>query len=164
MTLHNSALGPPQSQTKPEPTHPSVGKNRAGPQAGILNRPPEHLLVAALSFAGSRDPETCRATGEVLREVLRRELRSDLDSVDAATDRTAVAAETAELGFDDQWDRQHLTVVVGFSASRYDALGLPTGHADRPVDLDTQVLAGGYYFVPPLTDAREPWSWAVSAG
>lgn len=28
----------------------------AGPQSGILNRPPEHLIVAALSFAGDRDP------------------------------------------------------------------------------------------------------------
>lgn len=121
--------------SKPEPPKPTVGKNRTGPQSGILNRPPEHLLVAALGFAGSRDPQTCRATLEALRDVVRRELQSDLDPVNAATDRAAVAAETGELGFQDRWDRQHLTVTVGFSASGYDALGLPVGHTDRPVDL-----------------------------
>lgn len=67
--------------------------------------------------------------------MVRRELQSDLDPIDAATDRAAIAAETGELGFQDRWDRQHLSVTVGFSASGYDALGLPVGHADRPADL-----------------------------
>lgn len=121
------------TEAKPKAQEPRHG--RPSPQSGILNRPPEHLLVAALGFAGSRDPQTCRDTVEALREVLRRELASDLDPVDAATDRTAVAAETGELGFADRWDRQHLTVTVGFSAAGYDALGAPAGHPDRPVDL-----------------------------
>lgn len=90
------------SPAQPGPKKPPAGKDRTGPQSGILNRPPEHLLVAAIAFTGPRDPQTCRDTVEALREVVRRELQSDLDPVDDTTDRAAVAAETGELGFNDR--------------------------------------------------------------
>jgi len=106
----------------------------ASHQAGILNRPTEHLLVAGMSFA-TTSPDQTRAALEDLREAVRRELHSDLDEVRESTPRDAPAAETGELGFADGWDRAHLTVTFGLSASGYDALGAPTGHPDRPADL-----------------------------
>lgn len=114
--------------TKAKTAHP-------GPQAGILNRPPEHLLIGAMAFTGTPNIAATRETVEMLREVVRRELASDLDPITLETDATAVAKETGEIGFADSWDRQHLTITVGFSSTGYDALGLPAGHADRPVDL-----------------------------
>jgi deferrochelatase/peroxidase EfeB len=109
----------------------------SGPQAGILNRPTEHLLVASLSFvaADPANPAAARATLEALRTIIEHELHSDLEPLDAQSPRDAVAQETGELGFADGWDRAHLTVTFGLSAAGYDAIGVPEGHADRPVDL-----------------------------
>ncbi|HEY3670035.1 MAG TPA: Dyp-type peroxidase [Acidimicrobiia bacterium] len=106
---------------------------RIGPQAGILNRPPEHQLVAALAFVGERSRQPCVDTLEALRTVLRRELHSDIDSPDATTDKGQPFVETGELGFQDGFDRGHLTVTVSFSASAMDALEVPA--ALRPQDL-----------------------------
>lgn len=96
-------------------------RKRAGtwPQAGILNRPPEHLLLVALTLTGD-----AVASIERLRAVVRRELTSDLDEP---------GAETGELGFADGYDRQHLTVTVGLSSSGFDKLAVTGDH--RPQDL-----------------------------
>lgn len=106
----------------------------SGPQAGILNRPTEHLLVVGMCFPAA-DPSGARALLGELRGVLEKELHSDLEPVDAQTPRDATAPETGELGFADGWDRAHLTVTFGLSVTGYDALGIQAGHPDRPADL-----------------------------
>lgn len=126
--------------------------SKPGPQSGILNRPTEHLLVAALTFAGPREQVTCREIVEELRAIVHAELTSDLEEIDASADGSQVARETGELGFKDRWDRQHLTITVGFSAAGYDALGLPAGHADRPADLIAAPWAQFGDPVPPAGD------------
>jgi deferrochelatase/peroxidase EfeB len=40
----------------------------------------------------------------------------------------------------------------------------PGAGADPLLAFETSVLAGGYYFVPPITTTGEPWSWAVPPG
>lgn len=35
----------------------------------------------------------------------------------------------------------------------------PGAGPDPLMALDNNVLAGGYYFIPPLTDTRKPWTW-----
>jgi deferrochelatase/peroxidase EfeB len=97
------------------------------PQAGITNRPPEHLLVVALDMVGS----DARKTIEDLRNLLRAELSSDLAP---AGDGASPPEETGELGFHDHYDRAHLTVTVGFSSTGYDKLDV-TGD-DRPQDIE----------------------------
>jgi Dyp-type peroxidase family len=37
----------------------------------------------------------------------------------------------------------------------------PDAGIDRLRQFDTHVLAGGYYFIPPLDDKRKPWTWHV---
>lgn len=103
------------------------------PQQGILNRPPEHLLMATLAFIGDRTPQRSRETLELLRELVHRELRSDLDNMDAASPKDTPPAETGELGFADHYDREFLTVTLGISASGFDALN--TAADQRPADL-----------------------------
>lgn len=34
---------------------------------------------------------------------------------------------------------------------------------DKLRQFDQHVLAGGYYFVPPLDDATQPWTWHIPA-
>lgn len=107
-------------------TKTTLGRSRTAPQAGILNRPPEHLLVVALDLSGP-DP---RATVDLLRGLVKDELTSVL-APDA--DPAVAPPETGELGYQKHHDRAHLTITVGFSATGYDKLGV-TG-ADRPADL-----------------------------
>lgn len=99
---------------------------RGGPQAGILNRPPEHLLIAALALTGS----TPRDTVESLRGMIEDELTSIL-ATDA--DPGVAPLETGELGYEKHHDRAHLTITVGFSTTGYDKLGIAA--TDRPADL-----------------------------
>ena len=105
---------------------------RTHPQSGILNRPPEHALVAAFRL-GATDPTTTRAALERLREVERAELRSNLDDQGPTTDKTAPSPETGELGFDDGYDRAHLTITTGLGSGVFDKLGTAADH--RPQDL-----------------------------
>jgi deferrochelatase/peroxidase EfeB len=121
----NPAATPP-SAAEPSPATASAKVDKTAPQAGILNRPPEHLLLAAVTLTGS-DP---RSTVEQIRAIIRAELTSTLAT---ANDPIQPAAETGELGFVDHYDRAHLTITVGFSASGYDKLGVAP--ADRPADL-----------------------------
>ncbi|HYS40945.1 MAG TPA: hypothetical protein VEO01_35480 [Pseudonocardiaceae bacterium] len=100
-------------------------ERRGGPQPGILNRPPEHLVFAALAFAGERSPDVTRQTIEQLRTLLSRELRSDIDNLTADADKSQPYPETGELGFSDGFDRAHLTVTTGFSRNGLEALGVP---------------------------------------
>jgi len=93
----------------------------AGPQAGITNRPPEHVIVACFRVEQT-DPAEVRATFEDLRRVERAELRSDLDDQGPDADRTAPSA-----------DRAHLTITTGFGSSAYDKLGVTADQ--RPQDL-----------------------------
>ena len=101
------------------------------PQYGITNRPPGHLLLAALSFTTS-DPIAVRDAVERLRDIHEREVKSDLDKFDAAN-KGIPSAETGELGFDDGYDRAHLTVTVGFAKGAYEKMGVPP--EQHPVDL-----------------------------
>jgi deferrochelatase/peroxidase EfeB len=103
------------------------------PQQGILGRPPEHLLLASFTLGPDRSPEASRQTLDRLRLLIKRELRSDLDDQDATTPKTAPSPETGELGFEDRYDRQFLTVTLGLGAGGFDALG--TASEARPQDL-----------------------------
>src|SRR4051812_47860976 len=98
----------------------------------MLNRPPDHLFIVALELT-TGDPASTRAAVEQLRELLRAELRSDLDDTTPASPKDAPPVETGELGFDDGFDRYRLTLTVGFSASAYEKLGVATDN--RPQDL-----------------------------
>jgi deferrochelatase/peroxidase EfeB len=104
-------------------------------QSGITNRPPEHNLLLALQFAGdaANSPEGARAAIEALREVVRRELRSQLDPEDAATPKDQPSPETGELGFASHYDRAHLTITFGLSSTGFNHLGTPS--EQRPQDL-----------------------------
>ncbi len=103
------------------------------PQTGILNRPPEQALLFALRFLPGLDVPTCRTAMEHLREAERRELESDVDSIDEATDKSVPFPETGELGFKDGFNRSFLTITTGLSASAMDRLGVPA--EQRPADL-----------------------------
>ena len=37
----------------------------------------------------------------------------------------------------------------------------PNSGVDPLLALETQVFAGGYYFVPPVTEADQPWNWSI---
>jgi deferrochelatase/peroxidase EfeB len=99
------------------------------PQAGITNRPPEHLLLAALSFASEKPRESLRALGSLIEG----ELRSDLDPPNPPEAKEQPSAETGELGFADDYDRAHLTITLGISASGFEKLEIEP--AQRPQDL-----------------------------
>src|SRR4051794_22290824 len=64
----STAPGDRRSPRMPKPT----------PQAGILNRPTDHALFAALDLT-TTDPATSHAAIERLRELIHKELRSQLD-------------------------------------------------------------------------------------
>lgn len=104
----------------------------AYPQAGITNRPPDHALFAALTLA-TPDAATSRAAIEGLRGVLQRELQSQLDDTTPSSPKDQPSADTGELGFDDGYDRYHLTITVGFGRGAYDKLGVAPDQ--RPQDL-----------------------------
>ncbi len=102
------------------------------PQAGILNRPPDHLHVAAYTMTAT-DAAAANAAIEKLRDLVHAELRSDLVEETAQTAKDAPPPETGELGFNDHHDRYHLTITVGFGSGAYDKLGTPA--ENRPQDL-----------------------------
>lgn len=102
------------------------------PQPGITNRPPEHLLVAALELV-DRSPGGARTAIEGLANVVRRELGSDLDPPNAKTEKDRPSQETGELGFRENYDRGHLTITFGISSAGADALGIAAD--ERPSDL-----------------------------
>jgi len=67
-------------------------------QTGILNRPPEHARWLALNVV-SADPPSVRAATEAMREIVRREQRSDLDDTTPSSPKDQPSAETGELGW-----------------------------------------------------------------
>ncbi len=101
-----------------------TSKSTPAPQAGILNRPPEHVVLAVLRIT-SPDPAAALATVEALRVIVHHELRSKLDPQDATSARDAPSPETGELGFADNYDRRHLTITLGFGRTAYEKLGTP---------------------------------------
>ena len=105
---------------------------KQGPQAGILNRPPQHLLLATFEFIGT-DP---RATLDALRGLVERELTSELVVPDAPTPpdkKEGALAEPGELGFQSGYDRAFLTITLGLSSSGFEKLGV--AETERPTDL-----------------------------
>jgi Dyp-type peroxidase family len=101
-------------------------------QAGITNRPPQHVLLAALDFV-DRSPLGARTALDGLANVVRRELRSDLDPPNPPAQKDVPSAETGELGFKENYDRAHLTITLGVSASGFDALAVAADQ--HPADL-----------------------------
>jgi deferrochelatase/peroxidase EfeB len=92
-------------------------------QLGVTEAPQEHLVLAALSFTAA-DPAGCQGSLDRLRGVVRAELEDQLAAADS---------ETGELGYGPSHDDYRLSVTVGFSASGYDRLAVPTDR--RPADL-----------------------------
>jgi deferrochelatase/peroxidase EfeB len=101
-------------------------------QPGITNRPPEHGLLLSLTLTAT-EPAATRETVEALRDLVRKELRSDLDETTPDSPKDAPSPETGELDFDDGYDRYHLTITVGFAKSAYEKLGVPA--QEQPQDL-----------------------------
>lgn len=101
---------------------------KAGPQSGITNRPPEHLLLASFNFVEGVE---ARLAIEALRDLIAHELESRLSPENQ--DKTQPSAETGELGFVPGYDRGFLTITLGLSASGVQKLGLP----EPPADLRT---------------------------
>lgn len=125
-------------------------QHEAGPQVGITNRPPEHLVMAALSFAPSRSSDQNRQTMEALREQIRRELASEIDELAKDSPEGESFSETGELGIVDGFDRGHLTITVGISSLGMTALGVLD--ISLPADLyplEWESLGG------PIADNRE---------
>src|SRR4051812_1449799 len=100
------------------------------PQPGIINRPPQHLILAALNLQDPT-PVGARTALDGLANVIERELRSDLDPPNE--NKNLPSAETGELGFDENYDRAHLTITLGLASTMFDALGI--AGADRPSDI-----------------------------
>ncbi len=61
---------------------------------------------------------------------------SDLDDQDQTASLDAPSPETGELGFRDGYDRNHLTITIGFGATAFDRLGVTD---QRPGDLPTPI-------------------------
>jgi deferrochelatase/peroxidase EfeB len=100
---------------------------------GILNRPPAHALAFALKFA-TTDATSTAAALERLRDVQRRELRSDLDELTPTSNKEAPSAETGELGVADGYDRAFLTITLGLAKRTFEMLGIPA--EEHPQDLE----------------------------
>lgn len=122
-----SPIATPQSPT-PAPTQPAVP---VAHQAGIVNRPPEHVIVAALTLPA--DGAAAVAALAQLRDIESQELTSILPPEDAGSPKTQTGPETGEIGFANGFDRAHLTITTGFSSSAYDKLGIAPNI--RPQDL-----------------------------
>jgi Dyp-type peroxidase family len=98
--------------------------SKTGIQAGITNRPPEHALFALLKFAEPTKAGVLAAI-DALREVVKAELHSELDEE---------ALESGELGFEDHYDRAHLTITLGLASSTFGYLGTSEAPSDlRPI-------------------------------
>jgi hypothetical protein len=93
---------------------------KAGPQAGILNRPPERALFAQLKFMDPGKAEALAAL-EGLREVVKAELSSQLEDP---------SVEPGELGFESNYDRARLTITLWLAKSAFDALETSQPPAD----------------------------------
>jgi Dyp-type peroxidase family len=107
---------------------------KQAPQAGILNRPPDHAFFVALNLT-TADPASTTAAVQRLRDVVHKELRSILDVTTPTSPKDQPSAETGELGFESGFDRYHLTITVGFARSAYDKLGVTNPPTDlRPID------------------------------
>jgi deferrochelatase/peroxidase EfeB len=102
------------------------------PQGGIVNRPPDHLLIASFTMTAT-DATTAQAAIEKLRDLVHAELRSELPPESSSAAKDVPPPETGELGFDDHYDRYHLTITVGFGKGAYDKLGVAS--ANQPQDL-----------------------------
>lgn len=100
-------------------------------QGGIVNRAPEHILVAALSFVPSDVPSR-QAAFRDLRELIRRELAADINEIDPDSNPAIPSGDTGELGVETGYDTTGLTITVGVSASGFQLLGIAN---DLPQDL-----------------------------
>jgi deferrochelatase/peroxidase EfeB len=118
---------------------------KVGPQAGITNRPPEHLLLATFNFAAA----DARAALNALGSLVERELRSDLDAENPPEAKNQPSAETGELGFIDDYDRAHLTITLGISIRGFEKLGVAA--AERPQDL-REIPWANLVDAPPQSD------------
>lgn len=101
-------------------------------QNGITDKPPEHVLLAALSFIPTDSP-TCQAAMRSLRELARRELAADIDEIDPDSNPAIPTMDTGELGVDTGFDTTNLTITVGLSSAAFPLLGVPPNEV--PVDL-----------------------------
>jgi len=99
-------------------------------QAGIIGRPPEHVLVAALTFV-QRDPANALAGLIQLQELVRRELAGDIDEIDQHSDPLSASSDTGELGVATEYDTTNLTITLGLASTAFEVLGI----SDVPADL-----------------------------
>jgi deferrochelatase/peroxidase EfeB len=107
---------------------------RPAPQAGILNRPPDHALFVAINLT-TAEPASTSSAMERLRELVHKELRSQLDVTTPDSPKAQPSAETGELGFDSGFDRYNLSITVGFASGAYAKLGVANPPVDlRPID------------------------------
>jgi Dyp-type peroxidase family len=87
-------------------------------------------LLAALDLV-DRTANGAQVAFDGLANVVQRELQSDLDPRQANKDLPS--AETGEIGFREGYDRAHLTITLGVSATALDALEVSP--EERPQDL-----------------------------
>jgi Dyp-type peroxidase family len=113
-------------------------------QLGITERPPEHLLLAALTFR-SEDLATNQAALESLRALVRAELEDKLAPPES---------ETGELGFQSNYEDYGLLITLAISTSGYERLGVPEER--RPRDLQPMP--------PDILDSSGSATGAQSAG
>jgi Dyp-type peroxidase family len=102
------------------------------PQKGILERPPSHLLLVALNFAGDRTPASSWPALDNLGALIQRELDRNLDDMSGAP-KEQPPPETGEVGFHDKYPLRRLSVTLGLSNLGFDALGVAGD--ERPQDL-----------------------------
>jgi deferrochelatase/peroxidase EfeB len=101
-------------------------------QRGILDSPPEHSLLVALSFVAG-DVPSCQEAFRSLRELARRELAADIDEIDPDSNPAAPSADTGELGVDTGYNTTSLTITLGVSLSGFQKLGVADN--EQPQDL-----------------------------
>jgi deferrochelatase/peroxidase EfeB len=133
--MSDPAPSTPPDPAPPAPTPPAPTPAPAGPQAGIRNRPPEHVIVAAFNLPA--DAASAQTTIKALRDLETAELHSRLPTQDATTDPTKLSPETGEIGFKDGFDRQHLTITTGFGSTAFTKLGVEADLVPqdlRPID------------------------------
>lgn len=101
-------------------------------QAGILDRPRQHLLALALTLKTTTAADTAAAL-QRLRELESQELTSQLPSTPPLSEKNAPSADTGELGFESGYERYALTITTGFASRVYELLGVSS--EQRPQDL-----------------------------
>lgn len=101
-------------------------------QAGVLDRPKEHLLAVGLTLK-TTDATSTIAALEALRQLEQQELTSVLPAGPPLSEKNAPSAETGELGFQNDYERYGLTITTGMGSRVYDLLATP--QANRPQDL-----------------------------